>query len=105
MIIEYQGIHIDRLSRRVQAGERLLTLTATEYRLLEQLITHPGQSFSRQELRDSVIAGGAVVLERTIDKHIQGLRGKLGAYDLIETVRGVGYRCRADRAADAVPTP
>jgi len=97
-MIEYQGIHIDRLARRVRAGDRLLTLTSTEYRLLEQLITHPGETFSRQALRDSVIAGGAMVLERTIDKHIQALRAKLATFDLIETVRGVGYRFRAPAA-------
>jgi two-component system phosphate regulon response regulator PhoB len=69
-------------------------LTPTEFRLLECLLRQPGRAFSRHQLMDASIGEGAVVLERTIDVHIKTLRRKLGAGDLIETVRGVGYRFR-----------
>ena len=46
---------------------------------------------------ESAIGAGAIVLERTIDVHVKTLRRKLGTSDLIETVRGVGYRFREGR--------
>ena len=76
---------------------RELDLTPTEFRLLECLLRQPGRAFSRHQLMDAAIGEGAIVLERTIDVHIKTLRRKLGAADLIETVRGVGYRFREQR--------
>ena len=62
---------------------------------LRTLIRQPGRAFTRQDLMDSAIGDGAIVLERTIDVHVKSLRKKLGAAgDYIETVRGVGYRFR-----------
>jgi two-component system phosphate regulon response regulator PhoB len=92
--IEHLGVSIDRLLRQAFVGSRQLHLTGTEFRLLEQLLLHPGQSLTRANLMKTVIAGGAIVLERTIDQHVRALRAKLGRVNLIETVRGVGYRCR-----------
>jgi two-component system phosphate regulon response regulator PhoB len=71
-----------------------LRLTPTEFRLLEIMLKQPGRPFSRRELMNSAIGGGAIVLERTIDVHIKSLRHKLGDADLIQTVRRVGYRFR-----------
>ena len=73
-------------------------LTPTEFRLLECLLRQPGRAFTRAQLMDAAIGDGAIVLERTIDVHVKTLRKKLGDADLIETVRGVGYRFR--EAAD-----
>ncbi|MCO6046889.1 winged helix-turn-helix domain-containing protein [Aeoliella sp. ICT_H6.2] len=90
-----QGIMVDRERHRVTAGEELLDLTPSEFSLLESLIRHPGRVFSRAELIDSALGGDSLVLERTIDVHIRALRKKLDKHaDLIETVRGVGYRFR-----------
>ena len=72
-------------------------LTPTEFRLLECLLRQPGRAFTRHQLMDAAIGEGAIVLERTIDVHIKTLRRKLGDADLIETVRGVGYRFREGR--------
>ena len=66
-------------------------------KVLECLVRQPGRAFSRHQLMDAAIGEGAVVLERTIDVHVKTLRRKLGAADLIETVRGVGYRFRESR--------
>jgi len=60
--------------------------------LLECLIRQPGRAFSRVQLMEFAIGEGAIVLERTIDVHIKTLRKKLGNMDMIETVRGLGYR-------------
>jgi two-component system phosphate regulon response regulator PhoB len=94
-VIEHLGVCIDRIRHRVTVEGREVTLTPTEFRLLECLLRQPGRAFSRAQLMDAAIGEQAVVLERTIDVHIKGLRRKLGpAGDLIETVRGVGYRMR-----------
>lgn len=94
-VLVSQGILVDRERHRVTANEELLDLTPSEFGLLEALIRQPGRVFSRSELIDSALGGDSLVLERTIDVHIRALRKKmLGCADLIETVRGIGYRFR-----------
>ncbi|MFO0926659.1 MAG: response regulator [Gemmataceae bacterium] len=93
-VVEHLGVRIDRLRHRAFRAGRELELTPTEFRLLECLLKQPGRAFSRHQLMDAAIGEGAIVLERTIDVHIKTLRRKLAADDLIETVRGVGYRFR-----------
>jgi two-component system phosphate regulon response regulator PhoB len=74
-------------------GPSLLTLTPTEMRLLHFLALHPGRVFPRAHLLSRVIGEDAVVTERNIDVHVRALRQKLGKNgEMIETVRGVGYR-------------
>jgi len=96
-VVEHLGVRIDRVRHRAYAEERELDLTPTEFRLLECLLRQPGRAFTRHQLMDAAIGEGAIVLERTIDVHIKTLRKKLGTSDLIETVRGVGYRFRETR--------
>ena len=99
--IESQGIVIDRHSHRAFYRDDELPLTPTEFRLLEVLIRQAGRAFTRFELMDAAIGEDAIVLERTIDVHIKSLRKKLGeAGELIETVRGVGYRFHVPRMAN-----
>jgi two-component system, OmpR family, phosphate regulon response regulator PhoB len=93
-VIEYLNVRIDRVRHRAFADDRELDLTPTEFRLLECMLRQPGRAFTRHQLMDAAIGEGAIVLERTIDVHIKTLRRKLGTADLIETVRGVGYRFR-----------
>src|SRR5437764_8631983 len=93
-VIEHANVRIDRMRHRASVAGYELDLTPTEFRLLECLLRQPGRAFSRHQLMDAAIGEGAVVLERTIDVHIKTLRRKLGNADLIETVRGVGYRFR-----------
>jgi two-component system phosphate regulon response regulator PhoB len=96
--IESQGVVIDRHGHRALYQGQVLPLTPTEFRLLETLIRQSGRAFTRYELMDSAIGEDAVVLERTIDVHVKSLRKKLGGGgDLIETVRGVGYRFHEPR--------
>jgi len=93
-IVEHVGVRIDRLQQTASLEGRKLELTGTAFRLLEFLLRAPGQTFTRAQLSTTVIGGGAIVLERTIDVHVAALRRKLGRPGLIETVRRVGYRFR-----------
>jgi two-component system phosphate regulon response regulator PhoB len=92
--IEHLNVRIDRVRHRAYVDGSELELTPTEFRLLECLVRQPGRAFTRHQLMDAAIGDGAIVLERTIDVHVKTLRRKLGDTDLIETVRGVGYRFR-----------
>jgi two-component system phosphate regulon response regulator PhoB len=95
-VIEYLGVRIDRVRHRAYADGVELELTPTEFRLLECLLRQPGRAFTRHQLMDAALEG-SIVLERTIDVHVKTLRRKLGSADLIETVRGIGYRFRERR--------
>ena len=87
------AITLDTEKHRCSVGDVEVSLTAKEFRLLETLMTRPGRVQSRQRLLDEVWGSDITVTERTIDTHLKRLREKLGvAGDLIETVRGVGYR-------------
>jgi two-component system phosphate regulon response regulator PhoB len=90
--IEAHGIRMDRIRHQVTAGGAPVDLTPTEFRLLECMLRQPGRAFTRHQLMDAAIGEGSIVLERTIDVHVKTLRRKLNEPDLIETVRGVGYR-------------
>ena len=70
-----------------------MPLTAKEFQILESLMRRPGRVMTRERLLDEVWGTDIAVTTRTIDTHLKRLREKLGAAsDLIETVRGVGYR-------------
>jgi two-component system phosphate regulon response regulator PhoB len=90
--LDHKGVKIDRVRHKAFLQGEEIDLTPTEFRLLEILLRNPGRAFSRNQLMTSAIGEGAIVLERTIDVHIKTLRRKLGNPDLIETVRGLGYR-------------
>src|SRR5262249_5571650 len=79
----------------VRVGGREVAVTRTQYRLLAALVAEPGRALSRAELVERGI--GDLVEERTVDVHIKELRRKLGPDRWrIETVRGRGYRWRAN---------
>jgi len=72
-------------------------LTATEYKLLTLLAQRRGRLQDRAELLEQVWDASPDIQTRTVDMHVQRLRAKLAeAGDLIETVRGFGYRIRSD---------
>ena len=92
-ILSLHGIEIDLTQRLVRVGKAELELTPTEFRMLWTIMKQPGRAFSRNELMETSRGEDANSLERTIDVHVRALRKKLGkAGDLIETVRGIGYR-------------
>ncbi len=93
-------VTIDRGAHRVLLEGREIQLTATEYKLLVTLAERRGRIQSRAQLLETVWDAHPDIQTRTVDMHVQRLRGKLGsAADLLETVRGFGYRLRADSAS------
>ena len=89
-------LEIDRAHHRVTVAGRAVDLTATEFRLLLTLALRRGRVQSRAQLLEDVWDAAPDVQTRTVDMHVQRLRAKLGAdLDLIETIRGFGYRLRA----------
>ena len=88
-------IRLDRSAHRVAVDGRDVELTPTEYKLLVILAERRGRVQARATLLESVWEAAPDIQTRTVDMHIQRLRTKLGpAGDLIETVRGFGYRLR-----------
>lgn len=91
---------IDASSERVTCGGEPLRLTSVEFRLLEHLARNPGEVQNRRVLLQRVwrwcdAAGERTAMSRTVDTHVKRLREKLGpAAELVETIRGVGYRLR-----------
>ncbi len=93
------GVVIDATRFEVRVDDTPVTFTATEFRLLHFLASHPGRVFTRDQLLNRVIGEDAVVIDRNIDVHVRAVRKKLGPYrDLVETVRAVGYRFRETEA-------
>jgi two-component system phosphate regulon response regulator PhoB len=90
-------IAIDRSAHRVAVEAKDIDLTATEYKLLLTLVERRGRVQTRPQLLETVWEAQPDIQTRTVDMHVQRLRSKLGeAGDLIETVRGFGYRFRAN---------
>jgi DNA-binding response OmpR family regulator len=88
---------------QVSYGEKSVSLTAAEFRILKYLMTRAGRVLARREIIDGALDGSVDGVSRTIDVHLACIRRKLGAGSaLIETVRGVGYRLSdASRLAEA----
>lgn len=81
---------VDTSKHEVTLAGKRIDLTATEFKILHQLASHPGRALTREQLLDRL---GTVIVDRNIDVHIRSIRKKLGdTTKLIETVRGVGYR-------------
>jgi len=92
-VIEIQNISIDPEKHEVLLDGKSVTLTATEFKLLYLLASRQGRIQSRERLLEDVWEYEADIYTRTVDTHMRRLRKKLGeSADLIETVRGVGYR-------------
>jgi two-component system, OmpR family, phosphate regulon response regulator PhoB len=93
-------VSIDRSSHRVTVHGTELELTATEFKLLLTLVERRGRVQSRPQLLETVWEAQPDIQTRTVDMHVQRLRTKLGdAGNLIETVRGFGYRFRGTERA------
>lgn len=88
-------LHLDTKTSKVSVDGVLLKLTSHEYRLLSYLMHHQDQVISRTELVEHLYDQDFDRDSNTIEVFVGRLRKKLGA-DLIETVRGMGYRMRAD---------
>jgi len=85
-------VSLDAGRRRVEVDGRRVDLTATEFDLLDHLMSQPGRVFTREQLLSSVWGVADYSSSRTVDVHVAQLRMKLGeAAGVVRTVRGVGY--------------
>ena len=99
-ILSAGPIEIDLARHRVKVDGQAITLTLTEFRLLAAIVGAGGRVLQRDQLIDSAMGTGAIVIDRTIDVHMTALRKKLGpARKCIRTVRGVGYKLAGDDEA------
>ena len=90
---------VDVLRHEISALGQKIEFTATEFAILEHLVRHAGQVFSRQQIINAIKGSDYPVTERAIDVQILSIRHKLsdaGCPELIETIRGVGYRMYGD---------
>lgn len=92
-LIALNGITMDLVRREVHYKGQLIELTKMEFDLLHLLMEYPNRAFSREELLNKVWGYENYPTTRTVDTHVLQLRQKLYE-DLIETVRGIGYRLR-----------
>jgi len=101
-VVRLGPILIDRSAHRVTVDNAELDLTPTEFKLLVTLAERRGRVQSRALLLEIVWDAAPDIQTRTVDMHVQRLRTKLGAAgELIETVRGFGYRLRAAQTRSA----
>jgi two-component system phosphate regulon response regulator PhoB len=92
--LSYDDIEMDVAAHRVRRAGRSIQLGPTEFRLLKQLLEHPGRVFSRERLLDTVWSHDSDIDARTVDVHVRRLRKALnegGRPDIIRTVRSAGY--------------
>lgn len=92
-IIKISSLTIDADRYEAMINNEKIELTTTEFNILLILASKPGWVFSRNKLLDMLWGEDKIVLDRTIDVHIQKLRKKLGQFgDHIKSVHGVGYK-------------
>jgi two-component system, OmpR family, response regulator BaeR len=90
------ALAVDRAALRITHGATALPLTPVEFRILAELIAHPGRVYSRQQLLDLAHEDQRDINDRTVDSHIKNIRRKLAAVpalaECLQSVYGVGYR-------------
>lgn len=93
-------LKLDPNLHRAWVDETEVTLTVTEFAILQTLLSHPGRAYNREELTDRSYGEGHHISDRTLDSHIRRIRQKCkdAGLDPIETVHGLGYRLRVNGA-------
>jgi two-component system phosphate regulon response regulator PhoB len=102
--VQIGSLKLDPSTMRVCAGDVIIKLGPTEFRLLRFLMNHPERVHSRAQLLDRVWGDHVFIEERTVDVHVKRLREALAAADcagMVETVRGAGYRLARPVTASA----
>ena len=101
-VVESGGLELDSTSRQVRLNGSPLSLTATEFRLLEFLMSRPGVVFSREQLLNSVWGQDRAITDRAVDVYVLRLRQKVESDPanpvMIHSVRGFGYTFEPRRA-------
>ncbi len=96
--LRFGDLIIDPEKYSVTAGNRNVVLTKKEFDILYYLAQRPGRVVTRRIFLDELWEDNVVVIDRTVDVHVRKIREKLGEpyASLIETIKGVGYRFRAE---------
>jgi len=90
------GFTVDNRARRLTRQDTEIVLTRKEFDLLALLATDPGATFTREDILEQVWDAHWYGPTKTLDVHVASLRKKVGDAELVETVRGVGFRLRTD---------
>jgi two-component system alkaline phosphatase synthesis response regulator PhoP len=89
-------LQIDKDKYEISVDGKVKVFPRKEFEVLYYLANHPGRVFNRETLLKEVWGPNIFVVDRTVDVHIRKIREKLGEFsDLIETVKGVGYRFKS----------
>lgn len=97
--LETGDLSLNQATREVRRGSRPITLTRTEFTILELLMRHAGRVLSRDTLIETVWGGDSDIESNTLDAFMRLLRAKVeapGEPKLLHTIRGVGFSLRAD---------
>jgi two-component system response regulator CpxR len=93
-VLEINGVQLNRQNRQVLCKGQSVVLTATEFQLLDYLMTHVGTVVSKEDLSKQVLGRNLQQYDRSLDMHVSNIRKKIGQFDPIEkiqTLRGSGY--------------
>jgi two-component system alkaline phosphatase synthesis response regulator PhoP len=94
-VVRLGPLSIDQDRHQISVDGVNKAFTLAEFRLLALMASKPGRVFTRDQLLEKVSGGDTYVIDRNIDVHVRAIRKKLENHaDLIETVRGIGYKCR-----------
>ncbi len=99
-IWRFGEVEINSLNYSVKVAGKMVTFTKKEFEVLLYLAQRPGRVVTRETFLNEIWGDDVVVIDRTIDVHIRKIREKLGEKNmhLVETIKGVGYRLKADES-------
>ncbi len=105
--VRFEDIEIDAGAMQLRVSAKLVTTTATEFRLLDYLARHPGRVFSRDHLLDAVWGDARFVTPRSVDVYVRRIREKIEADPesprYLKTMRGAGYRFEIPKSSAPRP--
>ncbi|MGH3821786.1 MAG: response regulator transcription factor [Pseudonocardiaceae bacterium] len=91
-IVQVADVLVDLDARTVMVAGEPVVFTTKEFEVLAVLARHPGTAVSRQKIMDNVWGDAYLAVSRSLDVHVASLRAKLGRPELLQTIRGFGYR-------------
>ena len=105
--LQIDDIEIDSVAMQLRVRGELVTMTSTEFRLLDYLARHPGRMFSRDQLLDAVWGDSRFVTPRSVDVYVRRIREKIEADPeaprYLRTMRGAGYRFDIPKSTSPEP--
>lgn len=94
-VLQVQDLTLDTSTRKVTLGSKEIDLTVKEFALLEYLMRHPNQVLNRNQILDHLWGFDFDSFSNVVDVHIKNLRKKAQLDNMLETIRGIGYRMKA----------